>query len=354
MPLLLAAGGIALALVAVLVVMTDRSGRAVSDRSEHEWRTYTNTRYGVVVDYPADLFVTMEDEPEDHSGRGFSGAGGIRFFIYSSANALEFSNEKLRDQILQDKAPDRIVSSALRSDGFDAVLRQDGEIIRHHLLTSGNGAFLHWLQIGWPDSEEARLGPIATKMIASFHVDPSIPERAAGNATDDERGPDEFGFQRIESRSYGFAVDGAKGSGSFTVEIPQAWLREEASGLVHELVFKSPDDDPDAMMSIAFTGRLANGLSAKAVATAHGRELQDIGDAKIIASESISVGPFSAYRLMLKVVSPSDVDTLLVDELVVIERDDMLFTIEMTAPEPIWHTAAQATRKALESLRFRT
>lgn len=348
----LVAGGIALALVAVFVAMMDRPGQAVPSGSGHDWRTYTNTRYGVVVDYPAALFMTMEDEPEDHSGRGFSGADNIRFFVYSSANALDLSNEKMRDQVLLGTAQEQIVSSALRADGFDAVLRREGEIVRHHLLTSENGTFLHWLQIGWPESEEARLAPVAAKMIASFRVDPSIPEKAAGNAPDYERGPDEFGFQRIKSRAFGFAVDGARGGGSFEVEIPQAWVREEASGLANELAFKSPDDDPDAKMSIAFTGKPAAGRSAKDLATAHGRELQEIGDAKIIESKSISIGPYSAYRLLLKVVSPSNIGTMLVDELVVIERDDMLFLIEMTAPEPIWHTAGQATEKALESLIF--
>ena len=55
------------------------------------WETYTNTRYGVIIDYPADVFA-IEPPPPDNAGRNFEAPSlKARFFVYTTANALDQS-----------------------------------------------------------------------------------------------------------------------------------------------------------------------------------------------------------------------------------------------------------------------
>ncbi len=44
--------------------------KAATAVTTNRWETYANTRYGVVIDYPADLFA-MLPPPPDNAGREF-------------------------------------------------------------------------------------------------------------------------------------------------------------------------------------------------------------------------------------------------------------------------------------------
>ena len=259
-----------------------------------DWRTYTNSRYGVVVDYPADLFPRMLDEPDDHAGRRFESDNGPFFFVYSSANALEMTVDQLLQETLSDFTPDNVLTKRTRTDGLDVIAIKDNEIVYRHILTSEEGGMLHMLQISWPRAMKDELMPVVERMVKSFHVDPSIPERAAegagdnasgGNAvsgassdTPPDAGPDQMSFRRIVAADYGFAIDGM--SAPFSVEIPDYWIKEVNTELESELVFRSPDDDPDTMMFIAFVGRAVSS-SAKEIASSTAEQLQQIGGGEI-------------------------------------------------------------------------
>lgn len=365
--LALVGGGILLAVVAAGLILFRDPGDAPSPpqtaqtpetdvrtaEAGQRWETYVNTRYGVVVDYPADLFTTMEDEPPDHSGRGFSGAGNTWFFVYSSANALGQTHEEMLADTAPDESYEQIVSSNLRADGFDVIMRREGEIVRQHLLTSEDGGFLHWLQIGWPQTREDELSPLAERMIASFRVDPSIPEAAANAATDSDipNVPvDALSSRMISSADYGFAVEGAPGAG-FRVGIPDYWIREEATGVPHELVFRSPDEDLDAVGYLAFVGHSA-GRTPEEIASAQTQILQEIGGSEILESGPVQTGAMPAYRILQTVGSPSDAGGNLMVEIIVIDAGNMLLSIELTAPEPIWHTMGEAMPNAIATLSF--
>lgn len=326
---------------------TGSPGVPAGGAAGQEWRTYTNARYGVVVDYPAHIFTKMQDEPADHSGRAFSGSSGLWFYIYSHANALDQTIEDVLRHTLVEVRKEYTLSSASRTDGFDVVFRRDGEIIWRHMLTSQDNGFHHWLEIGTPESGHARLRPVADRMIASFRVD------RPGGPRDEDVAVDAFSYRTISSRDYGFKVEGHPTDASFSVDVPEGWIREEAGGAAHELVFKSPDNDPDAMMFLAFTAEPLRGRSAEAKATAQAKHLQEIGGAEIVDKGAVSVGSLPGYRIQLKVVSPSDLDTKLVDTIIVLKRGKLLYTLEMTAPEPIWHTAGLAIERAVKTLAFK-
>lgn len=155
-------------------------------------------------------------------------------------------------------------------------------------------------------------------------------------------------YSNLESIDLGFSIEGAP-SAAFSVDIPYYWKRIN-NGLSNQLIFISPDSDPDAQMSLAITGEPANGRTDQDFAIAHATELQDIGDAKIIEQGPVKTAAGPGWRVLLKVTSPSDMDILLVDEMVVIRSGPVLYKLELTAPEPIWHVAQQIMKQALGTL----
>ncbi len=145
------------------------------------WERYTNTRYGVMVDYPADLF-TPEPPPPDNAGRGFSAPGvKARFHIYSHANAFGASREELQAEDVLDLADGRAVRRS-GTDGYVVIGVRDGVTIARRVLLSEGGALVHRLEIAYPAGAAEPFEPIAARMMRGFRVDPSIPEAAARSA----------------------------------------------------------------------------------------------------------------------------------------------------------------------------
>jgi len=137
--------------------------------SDLAWTPYVNSRYGVTVDYPSQLF-TAGEPPADNSGRGFEAADGGRFHVYSSANALEQSVDELMDGALEGIAGDALIDKQQTADGFTVILRRDQEIVHRHLMTSESGSMLHWLELGYPKKLKPQYAAIAERMMASFRM----------------------------------------------------------------------------------------------------------------------------------------------------------------------------------------
>jgi hypothetical protein len=213
------------------------------------WQRYTNTRYGVVIDYPADLF-TAEPPPPDNAGRGFAApAAKARFSVYSHANALAVSrDELLAEDVLEigDDQPQKIV----RADGYAVIGAKDGEMIVRRVLLSEGDAFVHRLEIAYPLADAKRFEALMGRMIGSFAVDPSIPDRAAA-ATERAATPPPVAatpvappvasppprqrtatlppaapaMQAIDTIRLGLRAPGTRGSAGVACEVPATWTR---------------------------------------------------------------------------------------------------------------------------------
>lgn len=146
-----------------------------------QWQTYTNTRYGVMIDYPADLFA-IQPPPPDNAGRNFEApAVKARFFIYTHANALDQSREELQAEDVADLGG----KNATKQNGVDwyqVVGAKDDEVVVRRVMLSEGGAMVHRLEIACPASAADPFAPIVERMTKSFRVDPTIPEKAAGDA----------------------------------------------------------------------------------------------------------------------------------------------------------------------------
>jgi hypothetical protein len=137
--------------------------------SDLAWKLYVNSRYGVTVEYPSQLF-TAGDPPADNSGRGFDAADGSRFFVYSSANALEQSVNELMTEVLEGVSGEAVIDKQQTADGFTVILQREQETIHRHLMTSEGGSMLHWLEIGYPEDLKPQYAAIAERMLASFQM----------------------------------------------------------------------------------------------------------------------------------------------------------------------------------------
>ena len=486
------------------------------------WMPYVNSRYGVTVDYPSQLFSAGEP-PSDNSGRGFEAADGARYYVYSSANALEQSIDELMAGALEGIAGEAVIGKQQAAEGFTVVLRREQEIVHRRLMTSEAGSMLHWLEIGYPENLKPKYAAIAERMLASFRmaadhatnesgaVRPETPSagiidipltgwtynpaakdfadkpalvpdaeysadnqmgflaftcqpgevspayfallvapgfditkedndvrlgiegagaggkfrlamrdlyatsggerpqidwdatilfapigmedlgkliqarallvRAAGQTwrladggnlaragqrfltaceagdastagtTPGEQGPDEFSYQRITSADLGFAVEGTSGPTRFTVDIPVGWVRVPNT-MDHELVFASPDDDVNAQMFLAILARPSEGKSLSAALDDQLSIIKDMTDTETLERGQVTTNAGRAERARLRYLGPSDEQVMLIDDTAVLQRGDITYAIELTVPEPVWHTGQQVIEQALKTLEF--
>ena len=150
------------------------------------WETYTNTRYGVMIDYPADLFA-IRPPPPDNAGRDFTANKvGARFFVYSLANALDSSVEELQAEDVLDIG-DGVAEKKNGADWYQVVAAKGTETILRRVLLSEGGTMVHRLEIAYPKSAATAFEPIVARMIKSFRVDPAIPDKAADAARGKQR-----------------------------------------------------------------------------------------------------------------------------------------------------------------------
>ncbi len=144
----------------------------------NRWETYTNTRYGVQVDYPADLFA-KDWPPPDNAGRNFEApAVHARFFVYTHANALEQSRDELQEEDVADLG-DPAAKKQSGDDWYQIAARRGDEIIVRRVLLSEGATMVHRLEIAFPPRLAGKFAPIVERMTKSFRVDPSIPEKGA-------------------------------------------------------------------------------------------------------------------------------------------------------------------------------
>ena len=133
---------------------------------DHDWQTYHNDRYGVDIDYPADLFVA-QPPPANNDGRRFEmpdGAGG--FYVFSQYNALEHSLQELYDA---DRAQpgEQVVEQMLADDGFAIKGQRDTFEFLRMTLVSRDG-LLSVFEIRMDRSKAGLFNALAPRMAESF------------------------------------------------------------------------------------------------------------------------------------------------------------------------------------------
>ena len=188
------------------------------------WKIYVNTRYGVIVDYPADLF-TAQPAPPDNAGRTFDAAAlKARVFVYSHANALDQTREELEAADVQELAA-TAVTKTRGADWYQIVGQKNGETVLLRVLLRDDASMLHRLQIAYPAAMTDAFAPIVARMTKSFRVDAKIPQKAAADAGRAPRLGD--ALTRIDTIALGLRIPGFRGKVGLSADVPADWVRAD-------------------------------------------------------------------------------------------------------------------------------
>jgi hypothetical protein len=304
------------------------------------WERYVNTRYGVGIDYPADLF-SAEPPPPDNAGRGFNAsAAKARFSIYSHANALEASRDELQAEDVLELGDAK--AEKLSGDTWYVVIATtDREVILRRVLLSEENTFVHRLEIVYPKASANAFKPIVARMMQSFSVDPAIPEKAA-EATERASEPPQAtpqiaerqasGWQTIETIRLGIRAAGVRKPAGVALEIPRDWTRT-ALPETYQVEFAAPARSADARLRILIqTMRVSGKASLAREAEAIKSTIQPgVNDFKAFNEADVEVALRTARRLTLTFQSLDETYPQQ-NEYLIIRAGETVFTILVQGP----------------------
>lgn len=329
------------------------------------WERYTNTRYGVMIDYPADLFA-IQPPPPDNAGRDFIAASaGARFSIYSHANAMNFSVEELQAEDVLDIG-DAAAVKQNGKDWYQVFASKGADTILRRVLLSEEGTFVHRLEIAYPKTAAAAFESIAARMTKSFSVDPTIPEKAASDAeqraqqppvrpapppvasgTEQQSPPAQAGgftFRRIDSIGMGLRLARAKSKVGFAVDVPAGWRVAQGSDN-DSLFFATSDPSYGGEIVLAFVAELRGAGETlaskvedlKAQSDAATRKNIYQGAARIgLHPAIIAVFPMGEFRKTIAYI----------------EKDDHFYYVQLHAPTRLYEKYGPVLERAIASIAF--
>lgn len=346
------------------------------------WASYVNFRYGVIVDYPADLF-EIQPPPPDNAGRDFTAASaGARFFVYSHANALSFSVEELQAEDVLDIGD----AAAVRSRGTDwyqVVATKDANTIVRRVLLSEGGEMVHRLEIAYPKAAAAAFEPVVAQMIRSFRVDPTIPVKAANAAgspaspvatkpetkqseakqpevkVPEAKTPDASkpAWRRFDSIGMGMRLPGYSGKAGVSAEVPAKWAYSASANSAmpepNVLDFQGLEADGEDVLHVTFR---AERRSAKATlasaAKIYKTRLSEGADNYRLLSErttQIALRPAIVFSMQF---SGSDSPDLLREDVAIIDAGQVFYFVTFGAPDTRYAASSNVFTHVLETIGF--
>ncbi len=353
------------------------AGSATTAIKASRWEGYTNTRYGVIIDYPADLFA-IQPPPPDNAGREFTAAtAGARFHVYSHANALGFSVEELQAEDVLDIG-DAAAVKQNGQDWYQVVATKEAEtIVRRGLLSEG-GATVHRVEIAYPKTSVAAFEPIVARMIKSFRVDPAIPERAANAAgspvapvatkpetkqpeakVPEAKKPDASkpAWRRFDSIGMGMRLPGYSGKAGVSAEVPAKWANSaSANSAVPEpnvLDFQGLEADGEDVLHVAFRAerRRAKATLASEAKTIKTRLSEGADNYRLLSERTtqIALRPAIVFSMQF---SGSDSPDLLREDVAIIDAGQVFYFVTFGAPQARYAASSNVFTHVLETIGF--
>ncbi len=134
---------------------------------DYDWQTYANSRFGIVIDYPADIFRALPP-PTNNDGRRFESVdGSAGFYVFGQHNAL---GQSLQEIYQQERASngDKTVAYAELGQGWFVVSGfRGGDAFYRKMLLSADDV-LSVFEISYPSALQAGFDDIVTRMSDSF------------------------------------------------------------------------------------------------------------------------------------------------------------------------------------------
>ncbi len=343
------------------------AGSATAAITAVRWESYTNTRYGVVIDYPADLF-TIQPPPPNNAGRDFTAEKvGARFHVYSQANAMNFSVEELQAEDVLDIG-DAAAAKNNGADWYQVMATKGTDTILRRVLLSEGGAMVHRLEIAYPKTAAVSFEPIVARMIKSFRVDPAIPERAA-NAAGSPVSPEapkpatrqpeakqlqasKPAWQHFNSIALGMRIPGYSGKAGVSAEVPASWTKSDMPE-PNAIEFQGLEATGDDVLHVTIRAeRRRSGVTLASMAKALTIRLAASADSFRVRDERNAQVALRPAVLLSLQYAGSDSPDLLFEDIAIVEAGELFYIIEFGAPEARYAASRNVFTHVIETLGF--
>jgi hypothetical protein len=351
-----------------------------------QWASYVNYRYGVIIEYPADLF-EIQPPPPDNAGRDFiADKVGARFFVYSHANALDASLQDLQEEDVLDIG-DRMAVKNNGADWYQVTATKGTDTILRRVALSEGGSMVHRLEIAYPKAASAAFEPIVARMIKTFRVDPTIPEKAAdaANAAASPAAPTSPAtpllprtpaestaapppatpsppaspklWQRFDSIALGLRVPDYSGKVGMSAEVPASWTYSSSTNSdrpePNVIDFQGSEAAGDDVLHILFRAErrgskatLAN--EAKKVKT---QLAEGADNYRLVSERTTQVASRPAIVLSMQFAG-SDSPALLREDVAIIDAGQVFYFVTFGAPEARYAASSNVFARVIETIGF--
>lgn len=333
------------------------AARITADR----WASYVNDRYGVIVEYPADLF-EIQPPPPDNAGRDFTAQkAGARFFVYSHANAMSASLQELQAEDVLDLGDGTAVKNN-GADWYQVTATKGTDTILRRVLLSEGGEMVHRLEIAYPKTAASAFAPVVARMIKTFRVDPTIFEKAANAANaaaaPAERAPSassQPGWQRFDSTALGLRIAGYNGKVGISADVPAGWNHVSSSNSerreTNVIDFNEAEDSSEGVLYVSFR---AERHGPKATLASEARviktRLSEGADNYRLVSErltQIASRPAIVFSMQF---SGSDKPDLLREDVAIVDAGPVFYFITSGAPATRYAAISKIYAHVIETL----
>ncbi len=154
------------AIVCALAAVAGVPARAGTP-ANHDWKIYTNVRFGYQVCYPADLF-TPQPEADNGDGRLFDAASGASLRVWGVNNAAEQSLSVYTDDLAGSGAK---ITYRVVGPTFSVISgTKEGAIFYAKTLPTGDA--FRTFELTYAESQAALFDGIADKLSSCFTAPP--------------------------------------------------------------------------------------------------------------------------------------------------------------------------------------
>ena len=139
------------------------SGAAVADSL-----TYSNDRFGTRLTFPAELFETRLDPPDDGDGMSWTSQDGASLAVYGSYNVQEQSPAELLAAISALRSKGGRVTYSRSADGWAVVSGMSGADIFYERHVFGADDVIHSMVLSYPKELGGKYNPVVGPIAKSL------------------------------------------------------------------------------------------------------------------------------------------------------------------------------------------
>ena len=139
--------------------------------AEERWATYSNPRFGMTADYPADLFTVLDPPPENGDGQGFKTTDGrAHLLIYGAWNAEDDTPKSYFDNYIDVKGTS-VTYKHITEHFFVASGMREGKVFYDRCNFSAHpDAAIYCFSISYPEQEKTEWDSIVSRLSRSLRA----------------------------------------------------------------------------------------------------------------------------------------------------------------------------------------